>query len=321
MENKKFSAFSKAVVAIEPTNFDYNDETGIDNKFQNKVSLTKEQKQEKAHKCWESAVYILEQNNIEVKKFKQCRKEAIDSIWPDWFTTNKNELIPDGAFIIYPMKCESRRMEKESEEIKKELKKRYKNFIDLSYLEKSNDFLEGKGSVIFDIRNAKIYVNISERSTENGVKALIENLNKISLKPWRAVTWRSSDENNNAIYHTDCMLTLFEKHALVCLDSIKDNSMRQNLIEELCNPAKNINGGYEIMDISFTEMKSMCCNIFNLNNSKGESIIMISSRARKGYKPEHFWILQKYYKIIVADLDFVEDVGGGSARCILAELW
>ena len=273
----------------------------------------------KAHNNWKKYIQTLTDAAIHVVSFQQPLKEAVDAVWPDWFTTHRSKWLPQGLFIIYPMRCKSRRLEKQNSTLINEMKKFYGGMLDLSYLEEKEMFIEGKGSLVFDVRNRKVYSLLSPRSTAEAQKIFIQEFNKHSLLPWKLVTWHSVDSKGAPIYHTDVMFTLFKKHAIISLETIKDPIEKANVISELTDSSKNLDSGYEIIDVSSEEVNSMCCNIFNLRNSKNEDVLSMSETAFNGYSKPHLEILQKNYKIITTNVSTLEKVGGGSCRCLLAE--
>ena len=132
------------------------------------------------------------------------------------------------------------------------------------------------------------------------------------------MTFTSYDRKGNIIYHTDCMMTLLYDHAVVCLETVKYKKERKQLMLELSNPPLNYKP-YQILEIDRLEIEGMCANMFNLVDSNGKNTIIMSDRARRTYDPEKFELLQSHYKVIVANIDMIEHVGGGSARCMLAE--
>jgi hypothetical protein len=147
---------------------------------------------------------------------------------------------------------------------------------------------------------------------------LVEEWNKISLKPYKAVTFVSYDTSNQVIYHTDCMMTLLYDHAVISITAIKDKKQRKNVILELSNPPQN-DRPYKILEITREQIKGMCANMFNLQDSDGNQIIIMSDRARRTYDDNRFKELQENYTVLVANVDMIEHVGGGSTRCMLAE--
>lgn len=155
--------YSNKLMMIKPTHFCTNLETLEDNKYMIEV---KNEHLEDAEKEYEIYKQKLIENNIEILEFEQIDKKAVDSIFPNnWISTHNDNVVEGGLLIIYPMKAVSRRIEK-NEKIINLLKQKYKNFLDLSYLEEKNEFLEGTGSLIFDNDLKIIFCSISERATE-----------------------------------------------------------------------------------------------------------------------------------------------------------
>ncbi len=147
--------------------------------------------------------------------------------------------------------------------------------------------LEGKGSLVYDYRNQKIYCALSPRACKNVVDDLIQKWNKISKRPYKAVTFTAHDRKGNIIYHTDCMMTLLHDHAVVSMTTVKNKKERKNLVLELSNPPLN-NVPYQIMEIDRLEIEGMCANMFNLVDSEGRNTVIMSDRARRTYDPEKF---------------------------------
>lgn len=253
---------------------------------------------------------------IEVVTYEQEDTTAYDAIFPDWFTIQRGTSIPDGVLTVFPMKYPSRRKER-STKIIEELKKTCKHFIDLTDLEAKEEFLEGKGSVIYDHRNNKIYCCNSARASLNAINKYIEELNKISLKPWKPVIFTGKDNKGNVIYHTDCMLQLLGKHALVCAESL-DSTQKEMVLKELTDPTLNIDP-YDVVEISYEEVTHMCCNVLAVTNNKGESVLLTSKQASDNYTKEHYDFLKKHHKMVSSDVGTIELLGGGSTRCLLAE--
>ena len=317
--------FANSVISIWPTLFKCNDETIQDNVFQNRTYLPIEVTTFMAQTELANYIKNMMDAGIEVISYVQNDPKAPDSIYPDWFTVQRGPSIPDGVLTLFPMRYPSRRKERD-EKIINELKKTCKYFIDLTYLEASDQFIEGKGSVIYDHRNNKLYCCISPRATIAAVEAYVTELNKISLKPWKAVVFTGVDQNGQPIYHTDCMLQILDKHVLLCVKSLDratdqgtiDRSQRERVISELTDPKSA--HPYQVVDISYEEVNHMCCNIFNVINKKNENVLLMSKQASENYTPDHLMLLKTNYEIVVSDVTTIEKLGGGSTRCLLAEL-
>jgi len=320
MNTKVSNQFTNTVLAIEPTSFYFNKEAKTDNVYMHEVPLTHEESQEKASVLHEGFRNTLIDAGVNVMHYKQRRGDAPDAVFPDWFTTHKNEDIPGGVFILYPMFHKSRRNERDPTIIE-DLKKKYKYFIDLREFEAEDKALEGKGSLVFDYRNKKIFCSRSTRAHQEPLDALLEEFNKISKSQYKLVTWMSQDSESNLIYHTDCMFTVFRRHVVTCLDAIIDETDRQNLVSELTDSEKNPNGGYEIVNLAQHEAANMCANVFCLLNKDGEDVLIMSARAERSYRKENIDLLRDQYKVAVANVDLMEYIAGGSTRCMLAEIF
>ncbi|CDW88545.1 amidinotransferase [Stylonychia lemnae] len=316
-DKKQLPTFTNEVVVIRPEVFYENEDCQTDNKFMKSSGLKRQSTNDLAQIEFDKFKETLQSGGIKVVEFAKKDSRAPDAIFPDWFTTHKNDDIPEGVFILYPMKHHSRQLERD-QEIIEELSKNYKHFIDLSGWEEKGKALEGKGSLVFDYRNQKIYCSLSPRACGEVVADLIVQWNKISQKQYRSVTFTSYDRKGNIVYHTDCILTLLNDHAVICVTAIKDKKERKRVLIELSNPPIN-NKPYQILEIDRHEVEGMCANMFNLVDSEGRNCIIMSDRARRTYDPEKFQELQENYIVLVANIDMIELVGGGSTRCMLAE--
>jgi hypothetical protein len=305
--NNKFSEFTDTLLMIRPTKFATNYETLSDNKFM-KQGL--ENIQEDALNQFINFTQRLQDNSISVIVYDQVHENAVDSVFPNnWFSTHKNENFPEGLLIIYPLKSKLRRLEK-NPKIIEDLKKNYKHFIDLTYLEQDNQFLESTGCLIFDNRNRKIYCNLSERATPQATEIFISKFNEISKSKYKLITFKAFDDSGNSIYHTNVMLSILDKHVVICSQTIKDK-------EQILNELKD----REIIDISYVEMLKFGCNVLNVINKDNDNYIVMSKTAYENYSPNTKNILKDNYKLCICDIEVIEFIGGGSARCMIAEIF
>lgn len=321
----KLGYFTKKVGLISPDlGFFVNREALEDNKFikQEYIEMDEDETTQKAQDVFNDYVDELKDNGIDVEVFHQSTRAA-DSVFPDWFTTARNPLLPKGVLIISAMKNHERRKERMHDTIDL-LFERYGNIIDLSFFENEGKYLELKGALVTDWENKKIYCNISDRAHEEVFDYMIDVLNNIASKTGeekiRGIKFRSYDKNGESIYHTDCMMTLFSKHAVVLLDSITDPEEREMVIKELTDPELNVSPK-EIIQISFEESSNMCANMFNVLDCNNNHCVIMSRRAHDNFEDKNLDILYQNYKIIVGDIDIIENIGGGSARCMLVELF
>lgn len=303
---------SDKVLMVKPTLFATNYQTLLDNKFMVEV---KESVQEKALNESNQFVSNLVTLGVKVQVEQQCHDSAVDSVFPNnWFSTHKNVYFPEGLLIIYPLKSENRRLERDENLIAK-LKSNYKYFIDLSYLEQEGEFLESTGCLIFDNINRNIYCSISERASERALNIFIEIFNKYSLQPFKLVTFHAEDLNSNAIYHTNVLMSVLEKHIVICLETIKDEKERENVIKEIKDSSK------ELVDVSFKELKNFGCNIISVKNKENKTVLIMSKAALDGFSEKTKSALKNDYIFAVNDISTIELVGGGSTRCMVAEIY
>ena len=235
----------------------------------------------------------------------------------NWFSTHKDANIPKGAFFTYPMKVQSRQREI-NPDIITEIGQNYKKNLTLKP-DRKGKALEGTGSLVIDSRLKKIYCCLSERADFNTLIKFNMRLSKIAKEDYQLVSFVAKDAKGTKIYHTNVMLAILDKHAICCLDSVEDAHDRDRLQKELSQ------GGREIINISLNEMGEMCGNMIQLRSEKslpkGDMCVIMSERARKGLTKEHLSILDKHYNIVSSDISTIETIGGGSARCMVAEIF
>eukprot|EP00347_Sterkiella_histriomuscorum_P004730 403359327 len=315
------TTFARRVLMVEPTNFFLNEETFQDNKFMNKVSLEHQQSTIQAIEEFQLFKETIQANGVDVVSYKQQTPELPDSVFPNnWFSTHKNEDFPDGLFVLYPMKADTREREKNPTLIKTE-SQNYKHFLDVQRKD-PNQALEGTGSLLFDNLNKKVYVNISIRADEKLLQEFVEEYNKLSAKSqYRSVVWNSVDQNGNPVYHTNVVMAIFENHVVLCTDSIRDSAQKQRVIKEITDPALNNGHARKLIDINYQEMNNMCGNMMMVQNKNGDHCVIMSQRARQGLRPHNLKEIEDNYKIIASDLNMIETIGGGSARCMVAEMF
>lgn len=257
------SAFARGAFAVSPTGFGTNPEALLDNKFM-KAQDNQDSNEFSSIIMNEHKQFIqnIQAAGLEVTVLEMDEESnAPDAVFPDWFTTYKGESMPEGVLIIHPMKYQTRRNERTPELIRK-LQRQFKHTIDLTHFEETGGALEGKGSVVFDHRNRKFYITLSNRATIEVVEELVEKWNQLCVdgatNPYRAVTFTSYDARGDVIYHTDCMMTIHGHHAMACLDSVKDQDERAMLIEELTSQKNPY--PVEILELSQDQIEYMSAN-------------------------------------------------------------
>ncbi len=293
------------VIMIEPEYFGFNAETAHSNFFQNNQNNSNSIL-EKAKNEFFSAVNTLKDNGVKVIVLKS-NPETPDAVFPNnYFSTHKDNL------IIYPMLTENRRKERNLTSLLENLqkhKKQYERLTDLTYLEKQNQFLEGTGSVVLDRDNRFSYISLSPRSTRQAIDTFIQETK------YTPVIFTSYDLEGRTIYHTNVMMSIGKKFAVLCTECIKNLTERTMVLNSIENTGK------KIINISPKQMHNMCGNILELKDQQSNPLIIMSKQAYSNFSKNQIDELEEFGKIITLNINTIENVGGGSARCMLAEVF
>ena len=301
---------TNSILMIRPNNFGYNEETALDNHYQNQGSLEMNSN-ENAQKEFDNMVFNLRQNGISVYVFQDDDiNYTPDSIFPNnWISFHEN-----GDVGLYPMYAENRRLERRPEVIKFLEDKGFNidNIVDYSSAESENKFLEGTGSMILDRENRIAYCSSSKRSNED---LFIEFCEDFEFTPVLFNSYQSVGDKRLPIYHTNVMMCVSMSYVVICLDSIDDKKQRKNV-------ANFINeSGKKLIEISENQVESFAGNMLELLNDKGDSILVMSKSAENSLSEIQKNSIKKYSKIISSNINTIEICGGGSARCMMAEIF
>ena len=293
------------ILMIRPVSFGFNEQTAGSNAFQNR-SADQQQVQTKALAEFDNLAATLQANGVNVTIINDTvQPHTPDSIFPNnWVSFHSN-----GEVFLYPMQAENRRLERR-EDIIRQLGESFKikHVIDLSRFELEGKFLEGTGSMVFDHQYRIAYACLSPRTN-------IDVLNTFSeYTDYKALTFKAVDEHSQAIYHTNVLMCVGQKFAVICLDSIPDATEKQRVIRSLNDTGK------EIIDISFDQLNHFAGNMLEVKNTKGEKLIVLSQSAYSSLTVVQIDTLSKYGKLIYADINTIESNGGGSVRCMIAEV-
>jgi len=290
---------------IRPVNFGFNEQTAGSNAFQNRDDNNREV-QEKALKEFNSFVHILRVNGVNVTVIDDTKEpHTPDSIFPNnWVSFHA-----DGNIFLYPMQAENRRLERR-EDIISELEDNFKvhRIEDLSRFELQNKFLEGTGSMVLDRENKIAYACLSPRTDIEVLTLFCEETG------YKAITFDAFDERGMAIYHTNVLMGIGSKFAVVCLDSITNKQEQDEVTASFKTTHK------EIIPISFDQMNHFAGNLLEVKSKTGETLIVMSQTAFQSLNEQQKAALSKYGKLVYADINTIEKVGGGSARCMMAEV-
>lgn len=296
---------SSQLLMIKPVNFGFNAETAVNNAFQ--VAGNEEQAQQKALEEFENLVKTLRSKDISVLVLDDTPfPYTPDSIFPNnWISFHSNHTI-----CLYPMFANNRRMERKPA-ILKQLKEHFniEHTINLTAYEEQSMFLEGTGSLVLDRDNKIAYACLSERTHIEMVDAFCRQMKYLP------VMFNATDQKGNPIYHTNVMMCIADKYAVICLDSIKEASQKKNVKDTLKFSGK------EIIPISHEQMNHFAGNMLQVKNKKGKKFLVMSSQAYHSLTTKQKAQLIIFNEIIHSPLDTIETNGGGSARCMIAEVF
>ena len=295
------------VLMIEPIAFGFNEQTAVNNYFQVQQEGNV---QEKALQEFQSFVEKLRTKGINVITIKDTiEPKTPDSIFPNnWVSFHQ-----DGKIVLYPMFAHNRRLERR-DDIINQIKEQFDvtEIIDYSKIENEDKYLEGTGSMIFDHDNKIAYGSVSLRLDEELFRKFCS---EFGFTPVVFHSYQTAGEERLPIYHTNVMMCVADKFVVICLDCIDDETERQNVIDSIKNSGK------ELIEISEDQMQNFAGNMLQVQNNSGEKFLIMSQSAYKSLKPEQVAEIEKYSEIIYADLETIETNGGGSARCMLAEVF
>ena len=301
---------TNSILMIRPNNFGFNEETSNDNHYQNKEFL-ESNSNENAQKEFDNMVKNLKQNGISVHVFQDDDiNYTPDSIFPNnWISFHEN-----GDIGLYPMYAKNRRLERRPEvlEFLEEQGFGIENIVDYSGAESENKFLEGTGSMILDRENRIAYCSISNRSNED---LFIDFCEDFEFTPVLFNSFQSVGDERLPIYHTNVMMCVTMSYVVICLDAIDDKKQRKNVCEFIKKSEK------ELINISENQVEKFAGNMLELLNDKGESVLVMSKSAENSLSENQKNTIINYSKIISSDINTIELCGGGSARCMMAEIF
>tara|TARA_S200000501_G_scaffold125487_1_gene118523 strand:- start:600 stop:1508 length:909 start_codon:yes stop_codon:yes gene_type:complete len=297
---------TKNILMIRPSSFGYNEDTSKDNFFQSKVdNMNDNEIQLAAIHEFENMCSILRDHGINIILCENKKnKKLSDDVFPNnWISFHKDK------YVIHSMYAESRRKEKNKSfiEILKNNGFNYSLLNDYSIYEEDEVFLEGTGSVVLDRTNKVAYCSISKRSDFNLFEKFCQDIG------YSPITFKSYDSKGGIVYHTNVMMSIGDDFILICLESIIDKEERIRVKESIKKTAKNI------IEIDLDQMESFAGNLLQLGE-KGNKIIVISQLAFNSLNRNQKEILSIDSKIVNIPIPLIQKCGGGSVRCMIAEI-
>ena len=297
------------VLMIEPIAFGYNAQTAENNYFQ--VEQKDSDIQQKALSEFNNFVEKLRSKGINVITIKDTLEpHSPDSIFPNnWVSFHK-----DGKVVLYPMFAPNRRVERREDILETIKNKGFEiaEVDDFSHFENDDKFLEGTGSMIFDHDHKIAYGSVSLRLDEELFRKFCA---KFGFTPVVFHSFQNVGDQRLPIYHTNVMMCVADQFVVICLDCIDDEMEREKVQEMIKSSEK------EVIEISEDQMQQFAGNMLQVQNSEGKKFLVMSETAYKSLNPEQIQNIEKYCEIIYSDLNTIEVNGGGSARCMLAEVF
>jgi amidinotransferase family protein len=298
------------VLMIRPVRFRTNEETIVNNYFQKGINITQEEINRKAQQEFDMLVQKLREVGVHVIQVEDIyEQDTPDSIFPNnWISFHNN-----GDVAIYPMFAENRRRERREDilDIVEEAGFEIENVFDYTEAENEGIFLEGTGAMVLDRIHRKAYCALSPRASE---ELFIEFCEDFEYTPVIFRAFQKTDSELKPIYHTNVMMALGRTFAIVCLDTIEDKNERKNVLNHLKEDKK------EIITISREQVDYYAGNMLEVKG-KEHSYLVMSQTAYQSLTPQQIEAIERHTQILYSDLSTIEICGGGSARCMLAEVF
>lgn len=299
----------KALLMILPCSFGYNPETAKDNHFQQ--TGAEGQTQSKALQEFNQFVATLRAKDVNVWVIPDTPEpQTPDSIFPNnWISFHGQ-----GRMVLYPMMAKNRRAERKHtvlEAVASKMEIREKT--DFTHFEEVGKYLEGTGSMVLDRHHRIAYAARSKR-TDPGLFQMF--CDRMGYQP---VLFDARDNQKKEIYHTNVLMCMADKFVVICLDAI--SGIENGITNREILVAKFEATGKEIIDISFDQMAHFCGNLLQVENKHGEKLLVMSTQAYRHFTPDQISIMSAYNKLVHSPLDTIETLGGGSARCMLCEVY
>jgi len=306
------SQITNTVLMIRPVQFRMNEQTSVNNYYQKDLeNALPEAVNKMAVKEFDAMVKKLKKAGIKVIVVKDTKEfDTPDSIFPNnWISFHAN-----GTIGLYPMFAENRRLERKESVLEAVEAEGFivKNVVDYTAAETDSLFLEGTGSILLDRVNNKAYCAISDRADE---ELFIEFCEDFEYTPVVFSAYQTVNDKRKKIYHTNVMMSIGDKFAVLCPASIDDKKERKSLIKHLQDDGK------KVIEISEDQVNSFVGNMLQLKGSDDTSYLAMSESALNSLRPAQVQLIESYATIISSPLDTIESCGGGSARCMMAEVF
>ncbi|MFM1771883.1 MAG: hypothetical protein RLZZ71_1025 [Bacteroidota bacterium] len=305
--NLEKTHFAQTVLMVRPAAFGFNSETAESNTFQRELKLSNEEILEQALIEFDGAVDLMRNHGIDVYVVEDSLiPTKPDAIFPNnWISFHENKTL-----VLYPMEALNRRCERRLEVVLQlQQKFNFTNVIDLSHFESQGKFLEGTGSVVFDHQSKVAFAVLSSRTNEDVLKELCQ---RIGYKP---IVFQAFDSNGHPVYHTNVVMCMGDDFVVICLKAIADEESRADLLKKFAQLGK------KVLEISLEQMNRFAGNMLLLKDRHGRNKLVLSETAFQSLAEAQASFLKSRAELIRFQIPTVEFIGGGSARCMLAEVF
>jgi hypothetical protein len=302
---------TNTILMVRPVNFRMNEQTAVNNYFQEDLHLRNSVINRQAQEEFDAFVEKLREAGVEVIVVEdRVETDTPDSIFPNnWVSFHEN-----GSVVVYPMFAVNRRKERRTDifDLLEERGFVIDQVIDYTSAEQDDLFLEATGSIVMDRTHQKAYCALSARADEG---LFIEFCEDFDVAPVIFTAYQSVDGKRLPIYHTNVMMCIAEDLAVICLDTIDDRKERKNVVDHLKKD------GFDILEISEAQMHAFAGNMLQVLGRDGERLMVMSASAYNALNPQQIARIEKTSRIISSPIDTIEACGGGSARCMMAEVF
>lgn len=301
------SFFANSVMMVRPAAFGFNEETAASNSFQRETFLSNNEILDEALHEFDRAANELRSHGINVHVVEDTLiPSKPDAVFPNnWISFH-----PDGTLILYPMEALNRRCERRLEVVLElQQKFNFEKVLDLTHFESENLFLEGTGSVVFDHKNKVAFAATSSRTSEI---VFLELCKQIQYTP---IMFSAFDENGQPIYHTNVIMCNGDDFVVVCLECLPDEQSRNLFVNEVSRLGKRV------LEISVAQMNAFAGNMLLLRDSQNNNKLVLSETAYQSLTSAQFDFLKQRIDFVRFEIPIIETIGGGSARCMLAEVF
>ena len=303
---------TNSILMIRPVAFRMNEQTAVNNYYQKVIDgLSPETVNAKAQQEFDAFVAKLTAVGVDVIVVEDTlNPDTPDSIFPNnWISFHEN-----GDVALYPMFAENRRQERREEllDILEEKGFIIENIVDYTSAEEDGYYLEGTGSILLDRANGKAYCALSPRADE---ELFIEFCEDFDLNPIIFEAFQTVNGERKLIYHTNVMMCLGEPYAVICADSIDDKKERKMVLDSLKGDEK------EVILITEDQVNNFAGNMLEVKGANDRRYLVMSSSAHKSLTKNQVAQLDEHVTILSSSLDTIEACGGGSARCMMAEIF